>query len=131
MQCFLFSFSYVVSAGISGANFFLPLKALPTNKADLVVGQPIECVTQAVNDGAQSATLRGHPKAVYEAMTRSGNIAFTALVPGMLVNVVVDKKVEVSKSCAAPAVWWFGYSCFFVSFLFIDLLLLMLLFSVF
>jgi len=83
-----------VSAGINGAHFWLPTKALPTNKADLEIGQPIECVTTAVNDGAQSATLRAHPKAVYEALTRSGNLAFTSLVPGMLVNCVVDKKVE-------------------------------------
>lgn len=84
-----------MSAGINGANFFLPLKALPSNKQDLLIGQPVECVCSAVNDGAQSATLRAHPKAVYEALTRSGNLAFTSLVPGMLVNVVIDKKVEV------------------------------------
>lgn len=85
----------MVSAGISGANFFLPLKALPANKADLVVGQPVETVCQEVNDGAHSATLRGHPKAVYEALTKSGNLAFTSLTPGMLVNVVIDKIVQV------------------------------------
>lgn len=84
-----------MSAGINGTNFFLPLKALPSNKQDLQIGQPVECVCAAVNDGAQSATLRAHPKAVYEALTRSGNLAFTSLVPGMLVNVVIDKKVEV------------------------------------
>jgi hypothetical protein len=87
-----------VSAGINGANFFLPTKALPTSKADLQVGQPVECVCQSVNDGAQSATLRGHPKAVYEALTRPGNLAFTSLIPGMLMNVVVDKVVEVRSS---------------------------------
>lgn len=86
---------YVVSAGISGTTFFLPTKALPSAKAELVVGQPVECICQDVNEGAQSATLRGHPKAVYEALTRSGNLAFSALIPGMLVNVLVDKVVEV------------------------------------
>ena len=86
---------YVVSAGINGANFFLPEKALPASKSDLAVGQPIECVCTSVNDGAHSAMLRAHPKAVQEALTRSGNMSFQALVPGMLVNVVVDKKVEV------------------------------------
>jgi hypothetical protein len=89
---------YVVTAGVSGTNFFLPTKSLPSNKADLEVGQPVETVCQAVNDGAHSATLRGHPKAVYEALTRSGNLAFTALTPGMLVNVVIDRIVEVCPS---------------------------------
>jgi hypothetical protein len=85
----------VVSGGISGGNFFLPSKAVPQSKGDLVVGQPIECLCSAVNDGANSATLRAHPKAVYEAQARSSGLAFTSLVPGMLVNCVIDRKVEV------------------------------------
>jgi hypothetical protein len=110
-------FSYVVSAGINGANFFLPTKALPTSKADLQVGQPVECVCQSVNDGAQSATLRGHPKAVYEALTRPGNLAFNSLVPGMLMNVVVDKIVEVRSSnlTSQPLIYIYAQSSHYTS----------------
>lgn len=85
---------YVVEAGISGVNFFLPEKAMPTSFGTLAVGQPIEGVIAKLSEGARAATLRAHPKAVYEAMTSSSSLTFAALCPGMRVNVVVDKVVE-------------------------------------
>lgn len=87
---------YIVAGGINGCNFFLPSKAIPASKGELVIGQPIESVCTASNDTAQTATLRAHPKAVYEAITMSGSLAFTSLIPGMQVKVVIDKIVEVS-----------------------------------
>ena len=94
---------YLVSAGISGTHFFLPNKAIPKAKGELTVGQPIEGVCTVVNETARTAVLRAHPKAVYESLTISGSLAFTALVPGMLVKAVVDKIVEVC-SCMCVTV---------------------------
>ena len=61
-------------------------------------GRPIECVTTAVNEAARTASLRAHPKSVYEAVVRSSFMSFNGLVPGMMFNAIVDSIIEVSPS---------------------------------
>ena len=61
----------------------------------MIIGQPIECITTAVNEGSRTVTVRAHKKAVYEGVTRGSQLTFNSLNAGMLFNVVVDKIVEV------------------------------------
>jgi rRNA biogenesis protein RRP5 len=109
---------YIVSAGVSATTFFLPFKAVPaalslipasnvtstdSNSsivvpvvgADLPMGQPIECVVEAVNEAARSVTLRAQRKATAESITRGPLLPFNALCPGMKFHVTVDKIAQV------------------------------------
>lgn len=114
---------YIVSGGVSGVNFFLPFKAVPLalligydatavaagtgsngsnsgtlipTAADLSIGQPIECVIEAVNEAARSVTLRAQRKATAETITKGILLPFNALCPGMKFHVVVEKVAQVS-----------------------------------
>lgn len=58
-------------------------------------GQTVDCVVESLNESAHTAVLRAQRKAVVEAIARGGNLAFTSIVPGMMLNVTVDKIVEV------------------------------------
>ena len=82
---------YIISAGISGVNLFLPIKAVPAALGELVVGQPVETLVEDVNTAAKTITLRAHRKAVCTAIVRSSSLPFTACIPGMLVDVIVEK----------------------------------------
>eukprot|EP01034_Spumella_vulgaris_P028039 gene28039-34832_t len=71
---------YIVSTGVSGVNAFLPEKNISKEfKDSIVVGQPVECVTQNINESSRTLTLRTQPKAVHEAMTHGSLLAFTSL----------------------------------------------------
>jgi hypothetical protein len=116
---------YVVSAGVNAVTFFLPFKAVPlalsleanasANTAGnpstataasataaalpgshLPIGQPIECIVEAVNETARSVTLRAQRKATSEAVTKGELLPFNALCPGMKFLVTVDKIAQVS-----------------------------------
>ena len=111
---------YVVSGGISGVSFFLPFKSVPLallvgyeaivgaantagessksipTAADLPIGQPIECVVEAINEAARSITLRAQRKATAETITRGILLPFNALCPGMKFHVTVEKVAQVS-----------------------------------
>jgi hypothetical protein len=80
----------VVSSGIFGTTCFLPFTAVPNSFGTLQVGQPIECVVEAVNTVAGAVTLRAQRKAVAETVARGSKLAFNSLQPGMLVNALVD-----------------------------------------
>jgi hypothetical protein len=115
---------YVVSAGVNAVTFFLPFKAVPlalsleaNASADtagnpsnataasgtaaalpgshLPIGQPIECIVEAVNETARSVTLRAQRKATSEAVTKGELLPFNALCPGMKFLVTVDKIAQV------------------------------------
>ncbi len=82
---------------MSGVNAFLPEKNISKEfKDSMVVGQPVECVTQNINEGSRTLTLRTQAKAVHEAVTHGSLLAFTSLCPGMKLNVIVDEKTDVS-----------------------------------
>lgn len=49
-----------------------------------------------MNPSSRTISLKMGVKAVTEAITRGGSLTFNALHPGMLVNVTIDKKVEVT-----------------------------------
>eukprot|EP01038_Epipyxis_sp_PR26KG_P005669 gene5669-7826_t len=82
---------YIISAGIGGINFFLPIKTAPS---ELIVGQPVECVTVSVNEGSRTVILRGQTKVVIESVTRGSLLTFQSLNVGMLMNATVEKIVE-------------------------------------
>lgn len=82
---------YVVSAGIGGSTLFLPFKGI---SADLIIGQPVDCVVDTVSDTARTAKLRLGKKVVTEAITRGSLLSFNAIVPGMLFNVTVESIIE-------------------------------------
>lgn len=106
---------YVISGGVSGVTFFLPFKAVPaalalvvtetakgtSNSVDaptgenLPIGQPVECVVEAVNEAARSVSLRAQRKATAETVTRGPLLPFNALCPGMKFGVVVEKIAQV------------------------------------
>ena len=106
---------YIISCGVSAVNFFLPFKAVPLalligidttvaavegvvapTSADLPIGQPIECVVEAVNEAARSVTLRAQRKATTEAVTKGMLLPFNALCPGMKFHVTVEKIAQVT-----------------------------------
>jgi hypothetical protein len=113
---------YVVSAGVNAVTFFLPFKAVPlalsleantsagtagnpsiatgasaaAPGSHLPIGQPIECIVEAVNETARSVTLRAQRKATSEAITKGELLPFNALCPGMKFLVTVDKIAQVS-----------------------------------
>lgn len=114
---------YVVSAGVNAVTFFLPFKAVPLALSleasasaetagtpssapaasasalpgsHLPIGQPIECIVEAVNETARSVTLRAQRKATSEAITKGELLPFNALCPGMKFLVTVDKIAQVS-----------------------------------
>jgi rRNA biogenesis protein RRP5 len=87
---------FIVSAGVSGVTFFLPFSGVPQNLGELVIGKPVDCIVDSVNEGARTATLRAQRKSVAEAITRGSLLPFNALGPGMLFHVIVEKVVRVS-----------------------------------
>jgi len=90
---------YVMSAGIPGVTFFMPMRKVPASLGRLVLGRTIRCVIDNVNENSRAVILRAHPKSVREALTFGAKLGFTNLMPGNLVTVVVDKVVQVSISC--------------------------------
>lgn len=62
------------------------------------VGTPLDCIVDSINEAAKTVTVRAHPKAVADALTRSSKLAFTSVRAGMLVNFVVDKLAQVIES---------------------------------
>ena len=88
---------YIVSTGVSSMTAFLPFKGLPPNtfgNGEIVIGQPIECLVDSVNQGARTVSLRAQKKAVAQAITRGTQLTFNTTVPGMLLNVNVEKVVQ-------------------------------------
>ena len=71
-----------------------PASALPGSH--LPIGQPIECIVEAVNETARSVTLRAQRKATSEAITKGELLPFNALCPGMKFLVTVEKVAQVS-----------------------------------
>lgn len=117
---------YIVAAGVSAVTFFLPFKAVPaalslitqptTSTAittvilpgttsttvtplpatDLPIGQPIECIVEAVNESARSVTLRAQRKATAESVTKGALLPFNALCPGMKFHINVENIAQVN-----------------------------------
>lgn len=88
---------YVMSAGIPDVSFFLPADKIPASKGRLVPGATHECVVQRCNHASRAVTLRGHPKSVREATVLGAHTSFHHLLPGLLVNIIIDKVVQVRK----------------------------------
>ena len=63
--------------------------------ADLTIGQPIECVVEAINETARSVTLRAQRKATIETVTKGTLLPFNALCPGMKFQITVEKVAQV------------------------------------
>lgn len=96
----------MINTGISGVTSFLPFKAAPSSWEGSPVGRPVECIVDSVNEGARTVTLRAHRKAVVDAITRGSLLSFNTVIPGMLLNVIVDKIVEVQCS------FFLDWNCF-------------------
>lgn len=89
------AFSYTISTGVPSVNGFLLFKDIPTAQREMIVGQPVECITTAVNEGARSISLRVSKKASMSAVIQGSSLTFNALNAGMLVNAIVADKVKV------------------------------------
>jgi rRNA biogenesis protein RRP5 len=85
---------YIIATGISGVTFFLPSKAIPVSK-EVKLGQPIECLIESINEAARTALVSARPAQTAAAITVGSKLTHNAIVPGMLVNAVVDKVLKV------------------------------------
>jgi rRNA biogenesis protein RRP5 len=87
---------YLMNGGIPDVNFFLPSNRVPSAFGRLELGSTLGCVVHEVNEGSRTVVLRAHPKSVREALMFGSKLAFNNLLPGHLMNIVVDKVVQVS-----------------------------------
>lgn len=87
-------YSYIVNGGVNGVNFFLPVKEAEKYSSNLTIGEPLECSIREINLGARTVTLRVNRNGHKEEVVKSSQIPFIALAPGMLFDVIVNKKVD-------------------------------------
>lgn len=85
---------YIIATGISGVTCFLPSKAIP-NSMELRLSQPIECLIESINEAARTALVSARPTQTAAAITVGSKLTHNAIVPGMLVNAVVNKVLKV------------------------------------
>ena len=86
---------YVMTAGIPDVTFFLPSAKISPPTRTLPLGSIRECVVDTVKEASRSVILRAHERSVRDAVTFGSSLAFNNLLPGNLVNVVVDRIVQV------------------------------------
>lgn len=88
----LFLHSCIVSTGLPDINFFLPKRG----KEDIsfLIGQPIDCIVDDINTESRTVTLMQRKNNYYDAPLATKSLPFLALSPGMLFEVLVDKKVS-------------------------------------
>ncbi len=87
---------YMMSTGIPDVTFFLKSKHVPQSLGKMVVGRTLETVVDRVNESARTVMLRAQTKSTREAITFGGKLSFNNLLPGQLLNIVVDQVVQVS-----------------------------------
>ena len=85
---------YIISSGYSAINVFLPSKSVPQTAGELVVGSPVQCVVASVNEGSRTAIVKIASKAVANARLTNAALPFTAITPGALLDVIVEKVVQ-------------------------------------
>ena len=86
---------YIMTTGIPDITFFLKNKHIPSTMGKFALGRIVDCLIERVNEGSRTVLLRTHHKSVREALTFGGKLSFNNLLPGQLMNIVVDKVVKV------------------------------------
>jgi len=84
---------YIISTGISGITCFLPSKAIPAS-IKVSIGQPIECLVDSVNEAARTVMVSARPNQTSAAVAVGSKLTNNAIVPGMLVNAVINKVLK-------------------------------------
>ena len=102
---------YIVSVGLADINCFLSLKRCPKD-SKYIIGQPVECIVESVNEYARSVSLSTKPKEVIKSMTFGSKLTLNSLIPGMLVNAVIDKVLQVC--IILISIFYFMYVCMYL-----------------
>ncbi len=85
---------YVVATGIANVTSFLSIKNIPKGTV-YIAGQPIECVVESVNESARTITLKVYSTSVSTALTVGSQLSLSSMMPGMLVNALIEKSLKV------------------------------------
>ena len=85
---------YIISTGISGVTCFVSTKHI-SKDINYSIGRPIECVVDTVNEAARTVAVKATSSVVSTALTVGSNLTLTSIIPGMLVNVIVEKIFKV------------------------------------
>ena len=101
---------YIIATGISGVTCFLSSKHV-SKDISYSIGQPVECIVDTVNETARIVAVKAKNSMVSTAVTTGSNLTLTSIIPGMLVNAVIEKtfKVYISFLCVD-----FPYFCMFL-----------------
>ena len=81
----------IVSTGIPDVNFFLPKR--PKDDSKYLVGQPLDLVVDDVNTESRTVTVVHRKNNYHDIPLATKSLPFLALSPGMLFEVLIDKKV--------------------------------------
>jgi rRNA biogenesis protein RRP5 len=81
----------IISTGIPDVNFFLPKRG--KDDSAFLIGQQIDCIVDDVNTESRTVTLQQRKNNYHDAPLSTKTLPFLALSPGMLFEVLVDKKV--------------------------------------
>jgi rRNA biogenesis protein RRP5 len=81
----------IISTGIPDVNFFLPKRG--KDDSAFIIGQQIDCIVDDVNSQSRTVTLQQRKNNYHDAPLSTKSLPFLALSPGMLFEVLVDKKV--------------------------------------
>lgn len=107
---------YMMSTGIPDVTFFLKSKHVPQSLGKMVVGRTVDTVVDKVNESARTVMLRAQTKSTREAVIFGGKLSFNNLLPGQLLNIVVDKVVQVSIINYYYYHCYYSYYCVFILF---------------
>ena len=85
---------FIIATGISGVTCFLSSKHI-SKGVNYSLGQPVECIVDSVNEEARTISVKARSSLVSNAITIGSQLTLTSIIPGMLVNAVVEKVLKV------------------------------------